>query len=163
MIEFKQISVDFPDEKDVEVLSLRISGTYSGSFEGTCRSVSIHQICDFLAKAKEGGFYFRLTKDQLVKEELANMPQRWIEREQEREKMYFAEYKAEMQVLQPNDVLKPYCFNLSLRDKNHNSYLTVVWFDEVPNLNMSLNDIILPHIQSINYHDFARIIDWDNF
>ena len=163
MIEFKQISVDFPDEKDGEVLSLRISGTYSGGFEGTCRSVSVHQICDLLKKAKEEGFCFRLTKDQLVKEELANMPQRWIEREQEREKMYFAEYKAEMQVLQPNDVLKPYCFNLSLRDKNHNSYLTVVWFDEAPNLNMSLNDIILPHIQSINYNDFARKIDWDNF
>ena len=162
MIEFKQISVDFPDEKDVEVLSLRISGTYSGSFEGTCRSVSIHQIYELLKKAKEEGFCFRLTKEQLVKEELANMPQRWIEREQEREKMYFAEYKAEMLVLQPNDVLKPYRYDLSLKDNNHNSHLSIVWFDEAPNLNMSLNDIILPHIQSINYHDFARKIDWDN-
>lgn len=163
MIEFKQISVDFPDEKDVEVLSLRISGTYSGSFEGTCRSVSIHQICDFLAKAKEGGFYFRLSEEQLTAEEQVNMPQHWKEREREKEKMYLAEYKIETQVLQPNDVLKPYCYNLSIQDKNHNSLLTMVGFDEAPNLNMSLNDIILPHIQSINYHDFARKIDCDNF
>lgn len=160
-MEYKHIFIDFQDEKDVEVLSFKISGTYSGGLEGSCLSVSVHQICDLLAKAKEDGFYFRLTKEQLV--EQVNIPQHWIEREQEGEKMYFAEYKAEMQVLQPNDVLKPYCFNLSLRDKNHNSYLTVVWFDEAPNLNMSLNDIILPHIQSINYNDFARKIDWDNF
>lgn len=163
MIEFKHISVDFLDEKNVEVVSFRISGTYSGGLEGSCRSVSVHQICDLLAKAKEDGFYFRLTKDQLVAEEQVSIPQGWIEREQEKEKRYFAEYKKETQMLQPNDVLKPYCLNLSLRDKNHNSYLTMVWFDDAPNLNMSLNDIILPHIQSINYNEFARMIDWENF
>ena len=162
MIEFRHIFIDFPDEKEVEVLSLRISGIYSGGVEGTCRSVSIHKICDLLAKAQEKGFYYCLTKDQLVAEEKENMPQHWKEREQEKEKMYLAEYKTETQVLQPNDVLKPYCYNLSLQDKNHNSHLTVVWFGEAPNINLSLNDIILPHIQSINYHDFARVIDRDN-
>lgn len=91
------------------------------------------------------------------------MPQYWKEREQEKEKMYLAEYKTETQVLQPNDVLKLYCYNLSMQDNNHNSHLTMVWFDEAPNLNMSLYDIILPHILSINYHDFARKIDCDNF
>lgn len=163
MIEFRHVFVDFPDEKEVKVLSITISGTYYGGLEGSCRSVSIHKICDLLAKAKEKGFYYCLTKDQLVAEEKENMPQRWIEREQEKEKMYLAEYKAETQLLQPNDVLKPYCYNLSLQDKNHNSHLSMVWFDDAPNLNMSLNDIILPHIQSINYNDFARKIDWDNF
>lgn len=153
----------FPDEKDVEVLSFKISGTYSGGLEGSCRSASISKICDLLAKAKEEGFYFRLSEEQLKAEEQVNMPQHWKEREQEKEKMYLAEYKTETQVLQPNDVLKPYCYNLSLQDKNHNSHLAMVWFDEVSNLKMSLNDIILPHIQSINYHDFARVIDWDNF
>jgi len=163
MIEYKHIFVDFPDEKEVEVLSLNISGTYSGGLEGSCRSASVRKICDLLAKAKEEGFYFRLTKNQLVKEEQINMQQHWIEREQERERMYIAEYKAEVQVLQSDDVLKPYCYDLSFRDKNHNSHLKMVWFGEAPNINMSLNDIILPHIQSINYHDFARVIDWDNF
>ena len=42
------------------------------------------------------------------------MPQHWMEREQERERMYIAEYKAEVQVLQSDDVLKPYCYDLSL-------------------------------------------------
>ncbi len=163
MIEYKHIFVDFPDEKDVEVLSFKISGTYSGGLEGSCRSASISKICDLLAKAKEEGFYFRLSEEQLTAEEQVNMPQHWKEREQEKEKMYLAEYKTETQVLQPNDVLKPYCYNLSIQDKNHNSHLIVVWFGEAPNLNMSLNDIILPHIQSINYHDFARVIDWNNF
>ena len=161
MIEYKHIFVDFPDEKEVEVLSITISGTYSGGLEGSCRSVSIHKICDLLAKAKEEGFYFRLSEEQLTAEGQVNMPQHWKEREQEKEKMYLAEYKTETQVLQPNDVLKPYCYNLSLQDKNHNSHLTMVWFGEAPNINLSLNDIILPHIQSINYHDFARKIDWD--
>ena len=114
MIEFKHIFVDFPDEKEVEVLSLNISGTYSGGLEGSCRSASVRKICDLLAKAKEKGFYFRLTKNQLVKEEQVNMPQHWMEREQERERMYIAEYKAEVQVLQSDDVLKPYCYDLSL-------------------------------------------------
>lgn len=162
MIEFRHIFVDFPDEKEVKVLSITISSTYSGDLEGSCRSVSIRKICDLLAKAKEKGFYFHLTKDQLITEEQVNMPRHWEEREKEREKMYLAEYKTETQALQPNDVLKPYCYNLSFQEKNHNSHLDMVWFDEVPNLKMSLNDIILPHIQSINYHEFARVIDWDN-
>ena len=127
------------------------------------RNISYSKRDIFYRKAKEEGFYFRLSEEQLTAEEQVNMPQHWKEREQEKEKMYLAEYKTETQVLQPNDVLKPYCYNLSIQDKNHNSHLTMVGFDEAPNLNMSLNDIILPHIQSINYHDFARKIDCDNF
>jgi hypothetical protein len=126
MIEFRHIFVDFPDEKEVKVLSITISGTYSGGLEGSCRSVSIHKIRDLLAKAKEEGFYFRLSEEQLTAEEQVNMPQHWKEREQEKEKMYLAEYKTETQVLKPNDVLKPYCYNLTLQDKNHNSHLTMV-------------------------------------
>lgn len=86
MMEYKHIFVDFPDEKDVEVLSFKISGTYSGGLEGSCRSASISKICDLLAKAKEEGFYFHLTKDQLVADEPMNMSRHWEEREKERKR-----------------------------------------------------------------------------
>lgn len=163
MIEYEHILIDFKDEKDVEVLSLKISNTYSKSLEGSCRSISILKISELLAKAKEKGFCFRLTENQLIAEEPTTTLQRWAEREKEKEMMCLADYRKETQVLQPNDVLKPYCYNLSLQDKNHNSHLTVVWFDNAPSMDSSLKEIIEKYVKSISYHDYARVIDWEDF
>lgn len=141
----KHITIDFPDEKDVEICSLQISSTYAGNIEGSFHSVAVHILQRLLGQSKEDGFLFQLTPDQI--ETCEQLPS----------------HIKEGEPLKPNEILKPYRLELSLRDKSNDSYLTIVWFDDAPELGMSLKEIIEKHIQSINYHDFARVIDWDNF
>lgn len=113
--------------------------------EGSFHSVAVHILQRLLERSKEDGFIFQLTPDQIEKCE------------------QLALHIKEGEPLKPNEILKSYRFELSLREKSHDSYLTIVWFDEAPSLDESLNEIIEKHIKSINYHDFARVIDWDNF
>lgn len=141
----KYITIDFPDEKDVEILSFRIAGTYASNMEGSFHSVAVHILQRLLEQSQEEGFLFQLTPDQI--EACEQLPL----------------HIKEGEPLKPNEILKPYRFELSLRDKSNDSHLTIVWFDDAPELGTSLKEIIEKHIKSINYHDFARVIDWDNF
>lgn len=141
----KHITIDFQDEKDVEIRSFRISGTYDGNMEGSFHSIAVHIVQRLLEQSKEDGFLFQFTPDQI--ETCGQLPL----------------HVKEDEPIKPNEKLKPYRFELSLREKSHDSHLTIVWFDDAPSLEISLKEIIEKHIQSINYHDFARVIDWDNF
>ncbi len=141
----KHITIDFPDEKDVEIRSFRVSNTYEGSMEGSFHSVAVHILHRLLKQSKEDGFLFQLTSDQI--ETCEQKPFQIIDDDP----------------LKPNEILKSYRFELSLRDKSNDSHLTIVWFDDAPSLETSLQEIIGKHIKSINYHDFARVIDWDDF
>jgi len=127
------MTIDFQDAKDVEVTSFRIAGTYSGNMEGSPRCISAKIINELSKRTAEEGFYFHLTEDQLVVNE------------------------------KPNEVLKPYCYTLSLHLESNYSHLTIMWFDDAPNLKVSLEEIIHPHTRLVNYHDYARVIDLDNF
>lgn len=141
----QHITIDFPDEKDVEIRSFRVSNTYEGSMEGSFHSVAVHILQRLLKQSKEEGFLFQLTPDQI--ETCEQKPFQIIDDDP----------------LKPDGILKPYRFELLLRDKSNDSHLTIVWFDDAPSLDTSLQEIIGKQIQSINYHDFARVIDWDNF
>lgn len=141
----KHITIDFLDEKNVEIRSFRVSNTYEGNMEGSSHSVAVHILQRLLKQSKEDGFLFQLTPDQI--ETCEQKPFQIIDDDP----------------LKPDEILKSYRFELSLRDKSNDSHLTIVWFDDAPSLDTSLQEIIGKHIQSINYHDFARVIDWDNF
>lgn len=145
MLSEKFMTIDFQDEKDVEIRSFRVSNTYEGGMEGSFHSVAVHILERLLKQSKEDGFLFQLTPDQI--ETCEQQPLNTKEDEP----------------LKPNEILKPYRFELSLRDQTKDSYLTMVWFDDAPSLDTSLNEIIEKHINAINYHDFARVIDLDDF
>lgn len=141
----KHITIDFQDEKNVEIRSFRIADTYADNMEGSFHSVAVHILQRLLEKSKEKGFLFQLTPDQIETCEQQPLPLK------------------EDEPLKPNEILKHYRFDLALCNQSSDSHLTIVWFDDAPSLDSSLKEIIEKHMQSINFHDFARVIDWDNF
>lgn len=145
MQEKKHLTINFSDEKDIEILSFRISKTYAGNMEGSFHSLAVYIVQRLLEQSKEEGFLFQLTQDQIETCEQLSL------------------HTKEDDPIKPNEILKPYRFELLLGEKSHDSHLTIVWFDDAPSLDSSLKEIIEKHIKSINYHDFARVIDWDNF
>lgn len=141
----KHITIDLRDEKDVEICSFRISETYVGNMEGSFHSVSVRILQRLYDQSKEKGFLFQFTPNQIETCEQLSL------------------HTKEDEPIKPNEILKPYRFELSLVNKSNDSHLTIVWFDDAPDLGTSLKEILEKHIKFINYHDFARVIDWDNF
>ena len=147
------IKVDFADIKDVLVTSFSYHDPFSGCLEGSYHSNSLSQLEDIEETAKEEGYYFKLTPDQIYK---LKHPCTWdIERARDTDP------------LKPDEALREYLYKARFEYRNFETFdtynLTVYWFGDAPTGDESLREIINPRTLAISLFDNAFKYNIDDF